>query len=194
MLARIQAERKFNAAIALQRTVNNTTGGPGGEGEEPEAAAAAAAPPPPSNRRALLRDGRHNMTRKHSILTIQANGNDTGGSIAVPKNVLSPANADDVDTLRRAAHYSKYAECAYHYIYMALSDLLPKGATRFVQDFDAVSPMPCFSLENCDVPYAQLYYSNFYIGITVTPYSILVDGKEKSVVITMRGTKLLEGE
>ena len=112
----------------------------------------------------------------------------------VPKNVLSPANADDVETLRNAAHYSKYAECAYHYIHMALADLLPKDATKFIRDFDAMSPMPCFSLENCDVPYAQLYYSNFYNGITATPYSILVDEKEKTVVITIRGTESLEGE
>ena len=77
---------------------------------------------------------------------------------------------------------------------MALVDLLPKDATKFIRDFDKMSPMPCFSLQSCDVPYAQLFYSNFYNGITATPYSILVDDMEKSVVITVRGTKSLEGK
>ena len=182
MLARVQAERKFNATIALQNTANDSNIGPRESEEEAEEVA-------PSDRRVQL----NTQMRRRSILTIQAD-DDGGGCIVVPKNVLSPANADDVETLRNAAHYSKYAECAYFYIHMALVDLLPKDATKFIRDFDAMSPMPCFSLEHCDVPYAQLYYSNFYNGITATPYSILVDEKEKSVVITVRGTASLEGE
>ena len=77
---------------------------------------------------------------------------------------------------------------------MALTDLLPAGATRFIRDFDKMHPMPCFSLEKYDVPYAQLYYSNLYNGITATPYTILADERERSVVITVRGTSSLEGK
>lgn len=185
MLARVQAERQFNAIIELQRMMNSIdeTGTPASEKVDEQS--------PTTNLRAqLLNSGR--MTHRRSILTIQ--NDDGGGCIVVPKNVLAPSNPDDVEILRNAAHYSKYAECAYFYIQMALVDLLPKDATKFIRDFDKMSPMPCFSLQNCDVPYAQLFYSNFYNGITATPYSILVDDMEKSVVITVRGTKSLEGK
>ena len=192
MLMRVQAERTFNT-VMLQRTVNDSTP------RKSEKDAEEVAPPDcrvlpnsqPPDRRSLLDSQK--MIRRRSILTIQT---DDGGKeyIVVPKKVLSPDNADDVETLRNAAHYSNYADYAYSHIHTALVDLLPKDATKFIRDFNAMSPMPCFSLEYCGVPYAQLYYINFYNGITATPYSILVDEKEKSVVITVRGSASLEGE
>lgn len=212
ILSRVQAERMFDATILLQLAMNTTNsvddngstavaredGTGSGEAEaeaeaKEEAGGGDAGVPPPSFDRGALLNVARRLTRRRSILTLQ-HKDDGGGCIVVPKNVLDQNNPIDVETLRNAAHYSKYAECAYHYIPMALMDLLPKDATRFIRDFDKMNPMPCFSLEKYDVPYAQLYYSNVYNGITATPYSILVDERERSVVITVRGTNSLEGE
>ena len=68
MLARVQAERIFNATVALQRTVNDSTSAPGESEKEAEEVAQ-------SDRRAHLNS--QQMTRWRSILTIQAD--DDGG-------------------------------------------------------------------------------------------------------------------
>ncbi len=96
MLTHVQAEKIFNASIALQRTVNDSTSGPSKSEKEAEEVAS-------FDGRAHLNS--QQMTRRQSILTIQADNNGGGGCIMVPKNVLFPANADNVETLRNSAHY-----------------------------------------------------------------------------------------
>ena len=131
ILSRVQAERMFDATILLQLAMNTTnsvddngsTAVARAEAEAKEEAGGgdAGVPPPSFDRGALLNVARR-LTRRRSILTLQ-HKDDGGGCIVVPKNVLDQNNPIDVETLRNAAHYSKYAECAYHYIPMALMDM-----------------------------------------------------------------------
>ena len=186
LLARVQAERRHNTIMLVQQSSNEQVGRENISSEETQSATAA------MNRRALLSS--LSTQRRRSILTLQT-AEDGDGFIAVEKNVLSSSNPEDVEILRLSAHYCNYAQCIYVRIYdMALEDLLPPDATSFIRDFGMMEPMDCFSLTKIEMPHSQLFYANFYSGIAATPYAILVDEKEKSVVITVRGTKSLEGE
>ena len=144
------------------------------------------------DRRAVLSS--HSAKRRRSILTIQTT-EDGDGFVCVEKNVLSKSNPEDVEILRQTAHYCNYAQRIYVRLYdMAVEDLLPPKATSFIRDFGMMEPLDRFSLARIQMPNSQLFFANFYSGIAATPYAILVDEKEKSVVITVRGTKSLEGE
>jgi len=184
LLARVQAERRMNAIIGLQRTSNKR-----GEGSPKKAKADLSTAAPSVDRRDLL--GGQDAKRRRSILTLQTE-EDGKGCVVVEKNVLTSTNGEDVRVLRLAAHYSIYAQYIYFHVRMALEELLAKDATTFVRDFDMMSPIEHLSLATYDVPHAHIYYANFYNGIAATPYAILLDEEEKSVVIAVRGTLSLE--
>ena len=188
LLARVQAERRYRAIMYIQhssnaeinKSKNNVVEDNQGETQKPM-----------PNRRALLSS--HSGKRRRSILTLQT-AEDGEEYIAVEKNVLSSSNPDDVEILRLSAHYCTYAQRIYVRIYdMAVEDLLPPNATSFIRDFGMMQPIEQFSLAKLEMPHSQLFYANFYSGIAATPYAILVDEKEKSIVITVRGTMTLEG-
>ncbi|KAL7535218.1 hypothetical protein ACHAXR_007620 [Thalassiosira sp. AJA248-18] len=188
MLARVQAERRMNAIQMLQRDANTKEERHQTAEEEKQSKSA------PSDRRAFMalldsEDGKHQHRR--SILTLQADG-DGQGCVVVEKNVLSSQNKKDVDVLGNAAHYSIYAQYIYFHVRMALEDILPTDATNFVRDFDLMAPLEQFSLAKFELPYAHLFYANFYNGIAATPFAILVDDEKKTVVIAVRGTISLE--
>ena len=184
LLARVQAERRYNAIMQIQHS-SNIDRESRSEIEEKHSDDKV------SDRRALLSSV--SAQRRRSILTIQTK-DDGDGYIAVEKNVLSSSNPEDVEILRLSAHYCNYAQCIYVRIYdLAVEDLLPPNATSFIRDFGMMESMDCFSLNKIEMPHSQLFYANFYSGIAATPYAILVDEKEKSIVITVRGTKSLEG-
>jgi hypothetical protein len=183
LLARVQAERRHNTIMQIQHSSNAQVGRED-TSEETQIDIA-------MNRRALLTS--LSTQRRRSILTLQTK-EDGEGFIAVEKNVLSSNNPDDVEILRKAAHYCTYAQYIYVRIYdLAVEDFLPPNATSFIRDFGMMEPMERFSLAKIEMPHSQLFYANFYNGIAATPYAILVDEKEKSVVITLRGTRSLEG-
>jgi len=145
----------------------------------------------PADRRALLES--KDVRRRRSILTLQTD-EDGKGYIVVEKKVLTSSNAEDIDALRKAAHYSLYAQYVYFHIRMTLEDILSKDATTFVRDFDMMAPVKHLSFANFGAPDAHLFYANFINGISATPYAILVDEQENTVVITVRGTISLEGQ
>jgi hypothetical protein len=185
LLARVQAERRYKAIMQIQQSSNEQTNTRSGIKDDLQYN------PAPI-------DGNDNLPsastqRRRSILTLQAK-EDGEGFVPVEKNLLSSNNPDDFETVRKAAHYCAYAQCIYVRIYnMAKEDFLSPKATAFTRDFGMMEPMERFSLAKIELPHSQLFYANFYSGIAATPYAILVDEKEKSVVITVRGTKSLEG-
>jgi hypothetical protein len=186
LLARVQAERMYSTIMLVQHSSNEQDGRENISYEEKQSAS------PIINRRAILSS--LSTQRRRSILTLQT-AEDGDGCIAVEKNVLSSSNPEDVEILRLSAHYCNYAQRIYVRIYdLALEDLLHPDATSFIRDFGMMEPMDRFSLAKLEMPHSQLFYANFYSGIAATPYAILVDEKEKSVVITVRGTLTLEGE
>ena len=186
LLARVQAERRHNAIIQIQNSSNDQVNREKNSSEEIHSLT------PAMNRRALFSS--LSAQRRRSILTLQT-AEDGEGFIAVEKNVLTSSNPEDVEVLRKAAHYCTYAQCIYVRIYdMAVDDLLPPDATSFVRDFGMMEPMDRFSLAKVQMPHSQLFYANFFSGIAATPYAILMDEREKCIVITVRGTKSLEGE
>ena len=124
-------------------------------------------------------------------MTLQA-GEDGKEQIVVMKNILTNENEEDVSILKNAGHYSIYAQYIYFHVHMTLENILPIDATNFVRDINMMSPVDEYSLAMWDIPYAQIHYANFYNGIAATPYAIIVDDQEKSVVITIRGTNSLE--
>ena len=185
LLARVQAERRYNAIMQIQHSSNENIN-KRSIGEDKAQCETVI-----DNRKIMPSSS---AQRRHSILTIQTK-EDGRGCIAVEKSVLSSSNPDDVEILRLSAHYCTYAQRIYVRIYdMAVEDLLSPNATSFVRDFGMMQPMERFSLAKLEMPHSQLFYANFYSGIAATPYAILVDEKEKSIVITVRGTKSLEGE
>lgn len=129
---------------------------------------------------------------RRSILTLQAD--ETGKQcVVVDKSVLTSSNEEDVEALRNAAHYSIYAQWIYFHVRMVVEDLLSaEAAPTFIRDFDMISPLERFSMARFEAPYTQLFYANFHNGLAATPYAIMVDEKEKAVVITVRGTMSLE--
>jgi hypothetical protein len=190
LLARVQAERRYKAIMQIQQSsneqINNSNRSGGFEYEAQDEI-----PHPKYDRRALL--SILSAKRRRSILTLQTK-EDGEDFIAVEKNLLSSNNPDDVEILRLSAHYCAYAQRIYIRIYdLAVEDFLPPNATSFIRDVGMMEPMERFSLAKIELPHSQLFYANFYSGIAATPYAILVDEKEKSVVITVRGTKSLEG-
>ena len=74
----------------------------------------------------------------------------------------------------------------YFHIHIALEQYLPEKATTFIRDFNNVAiTTEDYSLACFDMPWACLWYANFENGITQSPYSILVDNKERSIVIAV---------
>jgi hypothetical protein len=186
LLARVQAERRYSAIMQIQHSSNEVINKTSSIEDETQCKTLAI------DRKVLL--SRLSTRRRRSIMTIQRN-EDGDSCIAVEKNVLSSINPEDVEILRLSAHYCNYAQRIYVRIYdMAVEDLLPPDATSFIRDFGMMEPMDRFSLAKLEMPHSQLFYANFYSGIAATPYAILVDEKEKSVVITARGTLTLEGD
>ena len=186
LLARVQAERRYSAIMQIQHSSNEVINKTSSIEDETQCKTLAI------DRKVLL--SRLSTRRRRSIMTIQTK-EDGDSCIAVEKNVLSSINPEDVEILRLSAHYCNYAQRIYVRIYdMAVEDLLPPDATSFIRDFGMMEPMDRFSLAKLEMPHSQLFYANFYSGIAATPYAILVDEKEKSVVITARGTLTLEGD
>ena len=186
LLARVQAERRYSAIMQIQHSSNEVINKTSSIEDETQCKTLAI------DRKVLLSS--LSTRRRRSIMTIQTK-EDGDSCIAVEKNVLSSINPEDVEILRLSAHYCNYAQRIYVRIYdMAVEDLLPPDATSFIRDFGMMEPMDRFSLAKLEMPHSQLFYANFYSGIAATPYAILVDEKEKSVVITARGTLTLEGE
>ena len=188
LLARVQAERRIEGIMKIQRTSDIKKD----EKEEEITASKSNETSPLSsiNRRAQL--GSQDVRRRRSILTLQA-GDDGKDCVVVAKDVLTSDNDKDVETLRNAAHYSIYAQYVYFHFHMTLESLIAEDATSFVRDFDLLGPVDKFSLAMWDLPHSHIHYANFYNGIAATPYAILVDDKEEAVVITIRGTHSLEG-
>ncbi|KAL9190050.1 hypothetical protein ACHAXT_007261 [Thalassiosira profunda] len=185
LLARVQAQKRIETIQQLQLTsrARKSQGDTVKEEEEEQSTTEA-----PADRRTLM--GAQEKHRR-SILTLQTDA-DGSGCVVVEKNILTSTNSEDVEVLRNAAHYSIYAQYIYFHVRMALGDLLSKEATTFVRDFTLATPMEDFSFSMFEVPHAHLWYANFQNGIASTPYAILVDEEEKSVVIAVRGTNSLE--
>lgn len=177
------AERRMNAIQALQHQSNRKEEKEEATNEEEEGSKA------PTDRRNLLAS--QELKSRKSILTLQTN-EDGNECIVVEKNVLTSSSKKDVDVLKNAAHYSLYAQFIYFHVRMALEDLLAKDSTTFIRDFNLMTPMENYSFAMFEAPHAHIFYANFYNGIAATPYVILVDEEEKSVVIAVRGTISLE--
>jgi len=181
LLARVQAERRMRAIQMLQSSSNKRDE----KQDTPDEVMRSSA-----DRRALL-DSK-DVRRRRSILTLQADG-DGKDCVVVEKNVLTNNNEGDVNVLRNAAHYSIYAQWVYFHIKMVVEDLLANpNPETWVRDFEVMAPVERFSLARFEAPNAHLFYSNLKNGIAATPYAIMVDEYEKSVVIAVRGTISLE--
>ena len=138
----------------------------------------------PSDRKALLE--MKGLKKQRSILTIQTDG-DGKCCIVVEKKVLTSHN--DGEHLRLCSHFAAAAGWIYHDIKAVIRDHFPdQDLTTFVR---GSAEMAHLSLANYDAPFCHIYYANFVNGIAATPYAILVDEAEKSVVITVRGTMSL---
>ena len=188
LLARVQAERRVKAIQELQQTSNL-----GNEVKsliESEVDEGVDASDEGGNRRAqLMNEGK--QRRRQSILTLQAD-DDGQNYVVMAKKLLQSQNPDDKEILRIAAHYAIYAQYVYFHVHTVLEDYLPDKAQSFIRDFTLGERLEEYSLAMFDMPYAHLYCASFENGITQTPYSILVDEKQRSIVITIRGTNSLE--
>ena len=179
MLARVQAERRMMAIQNIQKASNKKKDDTTHDAALEEQAV--------MDRRLLLPS-----TPRRSILTLQAKA-DGDGFAAVDKDVLSSSNEGDVDLLRKAAHFSVYAMYIYFHIRdAAVIDFgLEEDSTVFLRDIETMFN-DLHSLSSVGREQTHLMYANFFNGLSQTPYAILVDDAEQSVVITVRGTKSLE--
>ena len=111
-------------------------------------------------------------------------------------------DSDDIATrtvISDSAHYVVYAS----YVYVKLQACVVK---EYLVEHDAkVDMISCFRrkldtlfdddkyrLTSIGLEHARLCYSNFTNDIIATPYSIVIDDKMKTIVITVRGTRSLE--
>lgn len=95
-----------------------------------------------------------------------------------------------------AAHYSGYAQFIYFGIKTAaLEDFnLAEGVETFARDLKNLVTASAdeYRLTSLGCEQAHLCYANFSNGIAETPYAVVADDAENSVVITVRGTNSLE--
>lgn len=110
-----------------------------------------------------------------------------------------------VPTFRQAERYSNYARVVYDLLPDALlaAGQLVGGrsgvyrpsrnpASIHINSKDEVSLFSCYRLSDFGFPNTALFYAIFENGILATPYAVLVDEEDKSVVISIRGTATLE--
>mmetsp|Transcript_20169 Transcript_20169/g.46254 ORF Transcript_20169/g.46254 Transcript_20169/m.46254 type:complete len:995 (-) Transcript_20169:24-3008(-) len=184
LLARVQAERRVKAIQELQQTSNLSN-----EGKSLTESEGDGASDNGGNRRAqLMNEGK--QRRRQSILTLQTE--DGQNYVVMAKQLLQSQNREDAEILSLASHYAIYAQYVYFHMYAVLEEYLPDKAQSFIRDFTLGERLDEYSLAMFDMPYAHLYCASFENGITQTPYSILVDEMQRSIVITIRGTNSLE--
>jgi sn1-specific diacylglycerol lipase len=114
------------------------------------------------------------------------------------RTILDSNNIATWTLISDSAHYVTYAS----FVYVKLQSCVVK---EFLVKYDTKDDMvSCFRrkldtlfddnyrLTSIGLEHARLCYSNFTNDIIATPYSIVIDDKMKTIVITVRGTRSLE--
>mmetsp|Transcript_25683 Transcript_25683/g.55250 ORF Transcript_25683/g.55250 Transcript_25683/m.55250 type:complete len:661 (-) Transcript_25683:16-1998(-) len=138
-----------------------------------------------------------NTRQKYSPSINDEDDNNVG---TAKKSVLRYTQASDMYHIRQAARYSHYALGVYDHYPDALlaAGQLVGGRTGDYRPTahpivtDDVSLFSCFRLTDFGFPKTALVYATFANDIIATPYAILVDEEEKSVVVSICGTATLE--
>ena len=118
-------------------------------------------------------------------------------TIATTKTVLRHNVASDVEHLRVMAHYCNYAYGVYYLYRDALlaEGLLVGGRSGLYHptlDTENVSLSSCFQLADFELPESSIVYATFDNDILSTPYCVIVDTKERTVVVAIVGSATLE--
>jgi len=112
----------------------------------------------------------------------------------VTKTLLKHNNASDMEHLRYAAWYSHYAQGVYDVYRNALAaeGLIDDGLYNPLATSDSIDLSSCFQLSEFGFPDTSIVYGTFDNDIITTPYCILVDEKERTVVVAIVGSATLE--
>ncbi|KAL7542003.1 hypothetical protein ACHAXR_011417, partial [Thalassiosira sp. AJA248-18] len=115
------------------------------------------------------------------------------------KRVLRHTRASDVYHIRQAARYSHYALGVYDLYPDALlaAGQLVGGRSgvyhpRLTTGKSHINSSSSFPLTDLGFPETALVYGTFANDILATPYCILVDEREETVVVSIRGTASIE--
>jgi hypothetical protein len=142
-----------------------------------------------------LRTTLQKTKKQRSVLTLQATGEDAGYTL-VEKTFLSSSNTEDVHILQKISHYSIYAQYAYYFKWVISNhfgmDEDTKFFTRDPTSFFTLDTKFSLGVADPSLDHAFLMYTHLDNGLTKTPYAVLLDNDEKTVVITIRGTNSLE--
>lgn len=124
------------------------------------------------------------------------------GAGTTKKAMLRHTCSSDMHHIRQAALYSNYALGAYDVYPDALlaAGLLDGGKSGEYHPIgnclngsaDDISLTSCFRLSDYGYPNTVIVYGTFSNDILATPYCILVDEEQKTVVVSIRGTYSLE--
>ncbi len=117
----------------------------------------------------------------------------------INRRVLSENNATDVYLLRHGARYSQYAQGVYKEYPRALlqAGLLDGGWDGLYSPWkpgegDKHSLLSTFRLTEFGFRCTALIYANFTNKVVATPYCILLDEMEQTLVVVIRGSVTLE--
>jgi len=186
LLRRKQAEQKVEAIQKLMELQRSSSMEKGNEDEVISQSTSEAQ---------CLRTTLQKSKKQRSVLTLQATGED-GEYTLVEKTFLSSSNTEDVHILQKVSHYSVYAQYAYSFKWVISThfgmDEDTKVFTRNPASFFTLDPKFSLGVADPSLDHAFLMYTHLDNGLTKTPYAILLDNDEKTVVITIRGTNSLE--
>ena len=150
--------------------------------------------------------------RRSSIMVLQTTDDDTDNYEVCEREILHESIKSDQTLMSKAPLYAEYARCAYvAYLNCVLTEfegevhtdseeddffrraiVTKEECTGLRRDLDTLFDNTTFQLTTIGLGHANLCYSNFVNGIAPTPYSILMDHEEQSVVIAIRGTLSIE--
>ena len=137
----------------------------------------------------------------NNISGISAN-RESYSSLAKQSVRLRHSQASDLYHIRQAARHAHYALGVYDHYPAALRGQLVGGRTGVYQPIHtsgitenqaSADPLSsCFRLTDYGFPSTMLVYGTFLSDVIQTPYVVLVDEQEKSVVVSIRGTYSIE--
>lgn len=137
------------------------------------------------------------QARKYCSLRSVESMDDCISSNTTTKSMLRHTEASDVNHLRSAAHYSHYALGVYDSYRDALlvAGLLDGGRSGIYSPTQHTIEnilFSCFRLTDLGLPHSALVYGTFDNDVIKTPYCVLVDEKERSVIVSICGSATLE--
>lgn len=150
--------------------------------------------------------------RRSSIMVLQTKDGDTEEYEVCEREILHESIKSDQTLMSKAPLYAEYARCAYAaFLNCVLTEfedevhtdteeddffrraiVTKEECTGFRRNLDTLFDNTTFKLATIGLGHANLCYSNFVNGIAPTPYSILMDHEQQSVVIAIRGTLSIE--